>query len=203
MNILKKTVAISLFSILSSASYAKNAYVDQFISFTNGAGVDESASAQGGFNSAYPVSVNPTIATGAPVTGEWVSLPQDYMATYGFNGQQATGTIGIFSIANGANEVASVFGRLNSASAWSLIGTVTEGGGLGLGPQASFLTLTSAISQIMVKSHGSAGVSPGFDLMGIQGTGMVAVPVPEPETYALMGLGLIAVFAHRRKAANT
>ena len=30
MNILKKTVAISLFSILSSASYAKNAYVDQF-----------------------------------------------------------------------------------------------------------------------------------------------------------------------------
>jgi hypothetical protein len=38
--------------------------------------------------------------------------------------------------------------------------------------------------------------------MGIQGQGMVAAPVPEPETYALMGLGLIALLANRRRKIN-
>jgi hypothetical protein len=202
MKTLKNTAAIAISLLISSATYANTAYVDQFISFTDGAGVNKTSSAIGGFNSAYPVSVNPALATGTPVTGEWVSLPQDYMATYAFNGQQATESIGIFSVGNGANEVASVFGRLNSSTAWHLLGTVTEGGGVGLGAQATFISLSSAISQIMIKSHGNAGATPGFDLMGIQGTGMAAAPVPEPETYALIGLGFVAIFAHRRKVAN-
>jgi hypothetical protein len=208
MNIKKNTAAIVILANLFGTAHAVDAYVDQFISFKDASGANSIAygNVSGNSTSWTLGVVDPALVTGAPTAGEWASLSTNYTAVYGFNmGLVAKTAINVFSVANGANEVASVFGRLNSSASWTLIGDVMEGGGVGLGYQtgtvsfASIAALSSGVGQVMIQSHGNAGGSPGFDLMGIQGTNMVAAPVPEPETYALMGLGLIALLANRRR----
>lgn len=210
MNIKRNTAALVVLFSLFNTAYAVDAYVDQYISFKDAAG--NNAVAMGNIlnsTTSYTVGpVDPALVTGAPQAGQWVSLLQNYEAVYGFSGQVAKTALNIYSVANGAGETASIFGRLNSSAAWTLIGTAIEGGGVGLGPQstslsfASIAALNSGVGQVMVRSLGNSGGSPGFDLMGIQGSGMTAAPVPEPETYALMGLGMVALLMNRRRKVN-
>ncbi len=212
MNIKKNAATIVVLASLFSTAHAVDAYVDQFVSFKDVLG--NNATAMGNIQDSttsvntgtYVVGVvNPALVTGAPQAAEWVSLLQNYEAVYGFSGQVAKTALNIYSVANGAGETANIFGRHDSSAVWTLIGTAFEGGGVGFSAQSTSLSfvsiaaLSSGVGQVMVRSLGNAGGSPGFDLMGIQGTNMVAAPVPEPETYALMGLGLIALLANRRK----
>jgi hypothetical protein len=76
-----------------------------------------------------------------------------------------------------------------------------------LGSYTNLSGTKEIITPIMsfVLAAGSYTVSfHGLATSGYKGTGTLtvnAVPVPEPETYALMGLGLVALLARRRKAA--
>lgn len=209
MNIKKNAAAITILLSLFSSAHAVNAYVDQFISFKDALGNNAVAYGNNGTLTAPPPEVvNPNIILGAPTVSQWVSIPTDYSAVYGFNGQNATEGLDIYYVDAGALSNVSVWGKLNIADAWTMIGSVTEGAPLGTtyNPVSSFLSLAgtglSGVSQVMIRGTDVAGWSPGFDLMGIQGRGMLAAPVPEPETYALMGLGLIALLVNRRRQVD-
>lgn len=206
MNIRRNAAAIVVLSSLFSSAYAVDAYVDQFISYKD-AGQNNANLL--GFQNGTPgtlINVSGNLASGAPTYGEWVAIQNGYEAIYSFTGQKATTGLNIYSVANGANESAEIYGRLNSTDNWSLLGMAYEPlTSSGYSAQASFINLSgfsNGIGQVKVKSLSDGGWSPGYDLMGIQGQGMVAAPVPEPETYALMGLGLIALLANRRRKIN-
>ncbi|MEJ2794628.1 PEP-CTERM sorting domain-containing protein [Iodobacter sp. LRB] len=209
MNIRKNTAAIVILLSLFSSAHAVNAYVDQFISFKDALGNNAVAYGNNGTLTAPPPEVvNPNIILGVPTVSQWVSIPTDYSAVYGFNGQKATDGLDIYYVDAGALSNVSIWGKLNITDAWTKIGSVTEGAPLGTtyNPVSSFLSLAgtglSGVSQVMIRGTDVAGWSPGFDLMGIQGRGMLAAPVPEPETYALMGLGLIALLLNRRRQVD-
>jgi hypothetical protein len=209
MNIKKNAAALVVLASLFSTVHAVDANVDQFISFQDAAGNNAIAYGNNGTLTAPPPEVvNPDIILGTPTAAQWVSLPTNYSAVYGFNGKMATQGLDIYYVDAGATVSANIFGRLNMTDAWTMLGTVTEGAPIGttLNPVSSFVSLAasglSGVSQVMIKSQGEGGWSPGFDLMGVQGRGVIAAPVPEPETYALIGMGLIALLVKRRRQVN-
>ncbi|AMC35546.1 PEP-CTERM sorting domain-containing protein [Janthinobacterium sp. B9-8] len=208
MSPLNKSAAIIIISLLSSSAYAiSEAYVDSVISFKNAAGANvSSVTGNNGSNVlGFTTNVSTTLPLGAPGTAKWASVVQGGEAIYGFTGKQATGSIDIYTIVNGAGEIAKIYGRLGNTGSWSFLGQTdsTPNGNFSLAPKQISFALGSGVvvDQIGIFSQNNNGYSPGFDIMGIGGNGMVSTPVPEPETYALMGLGLIGLLAHRRKSS--
>lgn len=206
MKIRINAAAIIVLTGIFSTAHAVDAYVDQFISYKNASQNDANLL---GFQNGTPgtlINVSGALATGAPTYGEWVAVQSGYEAIYSFTGQKATTGLNIYSVANGANESAEIYGRLNSTDSWSFLGMAYEPlTSSGYSAQSSFINLSgfsNGIAQVKVRSLSDGGWSPGYDLMGIQGQGMVAAPVPEPETYALMGLGLTALLVNRRRKIN-
>lgn len=186
----------------SAAASAGTAYVDSFVGYAPG--VDTGiAQPYGAHNGIWPVGVNPADFVGAPKSGDWLSLPTGAAAIYGFTAFQATTGITVYTVAAGGGEQARVYGRDAVSDPWTLIGQVSEPLlALTLDPSGSYLSLTgsglTALTQVMVVGLDTGGSSPGYDLMGVQGSNSV----PEPGTWALMlvgfgGLGL-AMRARRR-----
>ena len=198
---------------------AADAYVDRSLSFTQGStvGAGVAVPARGSPDLAHaldpnggPVVVSPDIILDAPTPGRFVSVGVDQQAAYAFVNLIATEGLTLYTVGDGADEEAQVFGRLASADPWTLIGTVNEPG-IAPGevqPLGTFLSLAGTglggVRQVLVFGLDNGGGYPGYDLMGIQGNGVVAVP--EPASPALMSAGLAllawALVRRRRPSAS-
>ena len=199
---------LTLIAALGSAAAASAAtvYVDTFVSYTPGVdvGIGQPYGAHDGL---WPVSVNPADFVGAPKSGNWLSLPTDADAIYGFSGFKATTGITVYTVAAGGGEQANVYGRDAAGDPWTLIGQVSEPEvALTLDPSGTFLSLSgtglTGLTQIMVVGLDTLGSSPGYDLMGLRGSN----GVPEPGTWALMlvgfgGVGLTLRGSRRAQAS--
>ena len=210
---LRRSALTATILLLGFAAPARavDAYVDRFFSFTQGAtvGIGVPVQAFGATGPASleigPVAVDPSIIVGAPGLARIVSVGLGQQAVYGFASVAALQGITVFTVGDGDNEQAQVFGRLGATDPWTLIGTVFEPPAVpgSVEPIPTTLSLAgtglAGVRQVLVFGLDNGGGLPGYDLMGIQGNGVVAVPEPATGALALAGLGLMAWLANRRR----
>ncbi|MCX7204720.1 MAG: PEP-CTERM sorting domain-containing protein [Proteobacteria bacterium] len=83
-------------------------------------------------------------------------------------------------------------------TAYDALGSVLETGNVGGG--GSFSLVSNGIADLRFNNNTDGG---GNWLFALNTLNANVSPVPEPETYALMGLGLVGLFASRRRKVMT
>lgn len=154
-------------------------------------------------------------ASGAPAIDRW----GDNGLSNSVSGEYPTGTTLTFTFNTGlASDISFTFnnyglpdaktGRGNSTyTAYGLGGSVLSSGSvLGSGNNDFYaLTGLSGVYKLAF-NNGANGSDTSFDgswLFDVKSLSATITPVPEPETYALMGIGLLGLFAaSKRKKAN-
>ena len=118
-------------------------------------------------------------------------------------GKTPTGSILDLKFTGLANQVSfffNNFGNSNTGSgatfytAYDALGSVLETGKVGGG--GSFSLVSTGIANLRFNNNTNGASNWIFTLNSLKAN---VSPVPEPETYALMGLGLVGLFAARRK----
>jgi probable HAF family extracellular repeat protein len=125
-----------------------------------------------------------------------VSAQQDHAYIVDSNGKGVTdlGTLGDgrFSIAYGINDAGQVVGDFGTAGGYSPHAFITGPNGVGMTDLNALVSQPGGV--VLTEAH------------GINNHGQVAaisIPIPEPETYAMLlaGLGLMGFMARRQKTA--
>lgn len=162
----------------------------------------------------FDVSGGPS-ASGAPAITNW----DNHGLSNSLSGEYPTGTTLTFTFTTGlASDISFNFdnyglpegatGRGNSTyTAYGLNGSVLSSGSV-IGTGGNDFYALTGLSDVykLAFNNGANGSDTSFDgswLFDVKTLSATISPVPEPETYALMGIGLLGLFATSKRKKST